>query len=95
MTNIITNDTWYKNIGNAIRTKNGTTNRYKPSQMDAAILDIVSDVFPHIDIPTYVKNEALGIAQNVAAKQAELSNQITFIAMSDTHYAGDQIGICR
>lgn len=90
MTNIITNDTWYKNIGNAIRTKNGTTNRYKPSQMDAAILDIVSDVFPHIDIPTYVKNEALGIAQKVATKQAELSNQITFIAMSDTHYAGDQ-----
>lgn len=90
MTNIITNDTWYKNIGNAIRTKNGTTNRYKPSQMDAAILDIVSDIFPHIDIPTYVKNEALGVAQNVAAKQAELSNQITFIAMSDTHYAGDQ-----
>lgn len=92
MTNIITNDTWYKNIGNAIRTKNGTTNRYKPSQMDAAILDIVSDIFPHIDIPTYVKNEALGVAQNVAAKQAELSNQITFIAMSDTHYAGDQEG---
>lgn len=90
MTNIITNDTWYKNIGNAIRTKNGTTNRYKPSQMDAAILDIVSDTFPHIDIPTYVKNEALGIAQKVATKQAELSNQITFIAMSDTHYAGDQ-----
>ena len=90
MTNIITNDTWYKNIGNAIRTKNGTTNRYKPSQMDAAILDIVSDIFPHIDIPTYVKNEALSVAQNVAAKQAELSNQITFIAMSDTHYAGDQ-----
>ena len=90
MTNIITNDTWYKNIGNAIRTKNGTTNRYKPSQMDAAILDIVSDVFPHIDIPTYVKNEALGIAQKVAIKQAELSKQITFIAMSDTHYAGDQ-----
>ena len=58
--------------------------------MDAAILDIVSDVFPHIDIPTYVKNEALGIAQKVATKQAELSNQITFIAMSDTHYAGDQ-----
>lgn len=46
---------------------------------------------PHADIPEYVKSEALSVAKKVAAKQAELNNQITFIAMSDTHYAGEQV----
>lgn len=85
MTNIITNDTWYKNIGNAIRTKNGTTNRYKPSQMDEAILAIEGEVFPHAEIPAYVKNEALAVAAKVKAAQEVAPNNVTCLMMSDTH----------
>lgn len=40
MANVIINDTNLTNIANAIREKNGTGNKYKPSQMAAAILEI-------------------------------------------------------
>ena len=80
-----------QNIAVAIREKNGTTATYKVNEMRAAILAIAGELFPHADIPEYVKSEALSVAKKVAAKQAELSNQITFIAMSDTHYAGEQV----
>ena len=80
-----------QNIAVAIREKNGTSATYKVNEMRAAILAIAGELFPHADIPEYVKSEALSVAKKVAAKQAELSNQITFIAMSDTHYAGEQV----
>ena len=80
-----------QNIAVAIREKNGTSATYKVHEMRAAILAIAGELFPHADIPEYVKSEALSVAKKVAAKQAELSNQITFIAMSDTHYAGEQV----
>ena len=79
-----------QNIAVAIREKNGTTATYKVNEMRAAILAIAGELFPHADIPEYVKSEALSVAKKVAAKQAELANQITFVAMSDTHYAGEQ-----
>ena len=79
-----------QNIAVAIREKNGTSATYKVNEMRAAILAIAGELFPHADIPEYVKSEALSVAKKVAAKQAELSNQITFVAMSDTHYAGEQ-----
>ena len=80
-----------QNIAVAIREKNGTSATYKVNEMRAAILAIAGELFPHADIPEYVKSEALSVAKKVAAKQAELSNQITFVAMSDTHYAGEQV----
>ena len=80
-----------QNIAVAIREKNGTSATYKVHEMRAAILAIAGELFPHADIPEYVKSEALSVAKKVAAKQAELSNQITFVAMSDTHYAGEQV----
>lgn len=79
-----------QNIAVAIREKNGTSATYKVNEMRAAILAIAGELFPHADIPEYVKTEALSVAKKVAAKQAELANQITFVAMSDTHYAGEQ-----
>ena len=91
MSIITTDSSHYSNIASAIRTRNGTTNQYKPNQMSAAVLAIVGETFPHASIPDYVKTEALSVSNKVAAKQAELSNQITFIAMSDTHYAGEQV----
>lgn len=65
------------------------TKKYVDNAISAAISSL--ELFPHADIPEYVKSEALSVAKKVAAKQAELSNQITFIAMSDTHYAGEQV----
>ena len=80
-----------QNIAVAIREKNGTSATYKVNEMSAAILAIAGELFPHADIPEYVKSEALSVAKKVAAKQTELANQITFVAMSDTHYAGEQV----
>lgn len=37
---IYTNDIHYKNIADAIRAKNGTTNKYIPSDMSVAITNI-------------------------------------------------------
>lgn len=37
MATVFTDDTHYKNIADAIRTKNGSTNKYTPSEMSAAI----------------------------------------------------------
>ena len=37
MATVFTDDTHYKNIANAIRAKNGSTDTYKPSEMSAAI----------------------------------------------------------
>ena len=80
-----------ESIANSIRSKNGVTDTFTPTEMPSKIEDIADTIFPHAEIPAYVKTEALSVAQKVAAKQAELSNQITFIALSDTHYAGEQV----
>ena len=37
MSIVLTDDTYYQDIANAIRNKNGTTTQYKPSEMAAAI----------------------------------------------------------
>ena len=37
MSIVLTDDTYYQDIANAIRSKNGTTTQYKPSEMAAAI----------------------------------------------------------
>ena len=42
MANVVVNDTYLSNIGNAIRTKSGKTTKYKPGQMAEAILAIES-----------------------------------------------------
>lgn len=40
MSKVLVTDTYLKNIGNSIRTKNGTETTYKPSEMAAAIADL-------------------------------------------------------
>lgn len=54
--------------------------------MAAEIRSITNDLFPHAEIPDYVKSEALSVAQKVIKKQSELTNQITFLSMSDTSF---------
>lgn len=44
-----------------------------------------TEVFPHGEIPSYVKDEALAVAEKVKSVQTE--NTVTFLAMSDSHQA--------
>lgn len=74
-----------QNIAVAIREKNGTSTTYKVHEMRAAILAIADELFPHADIPEYVKNEALSIAAKVKAAQEAAPNNVTCLMMSDTH----------
>lgn len=75
------------NLNNPSNDSDAATKKY----VDEAIATIVNESFLQTNVPDYIKTEALSVANRVAKKQAELSNQITFIAMSDAHYAGEQV----
>ena len=81
------------NLAEAVNNLTDATLPLTLDQMTTEINNFTTQHYyvPHADIPEYVKREALSVAKKVAAKQAELNNQITFIAMSDTHYAGEQV----
>ena len=81
------------NLAEAVNNLTDATLPLTLDQMTTEINNFTTQHYcvPHADIPEYVKSEALSVAKKVAAKQAELNNQITFIAMSDTHYAGEQV----
>ena len=81
------------NLAEAVNNLTDATLPLTLDQMTTEINNFTTQHYcvPHADIPEYIKNEALSVAKKVAAKQAELNNQITFIAMSDTHYAGEQV----
>ena len=81
------------NLAEAVNSLTDATLPLTLDQMTTEINNFTTQHYciPHADIPEYVKSEALSVAKKVAAKQAELNNQITFIAMSDTHYAGEQV----
>ena len=53
-----------RDIANAIREKNGTTTKYKVAEMGAAVTALPNeDTITHADIPSYVKAEALAVAE--------------------------------
>lgn len=81
------------NLAEAVNNLTDATLPLTLDQMTTEINNFTTQHYcvPHADIPEYVKSEALSVAKKVAAKQAELANQITFVAMSDTHYAGEQV----
>lgn len=91
MTQVLITKSYLDDISDAIMEQKNTSSGYKVSEMAAEIRSITNDLFPHAEIPNYVKSEALSVAQKVATKQSELTNQITFLSMSDTHYAGNQV----
>lgn len=71
-------------IADAIRSKNGTTTKYKIGEMGDAISAIPNkDNITHADIPDYVKAEALEVAKKVEAVRTD--DSIVFIAASDAH----------
>ena len=79
-----------RDIANAIREKNGTTTKYKVSEMGAAVMALPNeDTITHADIPSYVKAEALAVAEKV--KAVLQNDSIVFLAISDFHHTGPQV----
>lgn len=79
-----------RDIANAIREKNGTTTKYKVAEMGAAVTALPNeDTITHADIPSYVKAEALAVAEKV--KAVRKADSIVFLAISDLHHTGPQV----
>ena len=77
-------------IATAIREKNGTTTKYKVAEMGAAVMALPNeDTITHADIPSYVKAEALAVAEKV--KEVLQNDSIVFLAISDFHHTGPQV----
>lgn len=66
-------------IADAIRAKNGSTSTYKSAEMATAIESITTEIFPHAEIPEYVKSEAIA----VAAKIVSYTNQVPISTGTD------------
>jgi hypothetical protein len=91
MGKVLVTDAYLTDIADAIREKLGVTTTYKPSQMGPAIEAITgggSAPFAFGDIPDYVKDEALSVAEKVRAAQTE--NTVTTLVWADAHHCGDQ-----
>ena len=79
-----------RDIANAIREKNGTTTKYKVAEMGAAVTALPNeDNITQSDIPSYVKAEALAVAEKVKAVLQD--DSIVFLAISDFHHTGPQV----
>lgn len=83
------NDTDVTAIANAIRKKNGSSDKYKVADMAPAISALSpSEKIAHAAIPSYVKEEALSVVKRV--EEYLQDDSIVFMALSDTHYYGSQ-----
>ena len=79
-----------RDIAHAIRKKNGTTTKYKVAEMGAAVTALPNeDTITHADIPSYVKAEALAVAEKVKAVMK--ADSIVFLSVSDFHHTGAQV----
>ena len=76
-------------IADAIRAKDGTTGTMALDQMPDKITAITTaDIISQADIPTYVKDEALSVAEKV--KNVQNANTLTFFVISDPHHCASQ-----
>lgn len=76
-------------IADAIRAKSGKTDMLSLDGMAEEISNLTAEeLIAHADIPDYVKAEALEVARKVQAVQTDKT--ITFLALSDSHYYGEQ-----
>ena len=76
-------------IANAIRAKDGTTGTMTLDQMPDKITAITTaDIISQADIPVYVKDEALSVAEKV--KNVQNANTLTFFVISDPHHCASQ-----
>lgn len=76
-------------IADAIREKSGKVDTMTLDVMAEEISNLsAEEIITHADIPDYVKEEALEVAKKVQAVRQD--DSIVFLAMSDSHYYGDQ-----
>ena len=76
-------------IANAIRAKDGSTATMTLDQMPEKITAITTaDIISQADIPAYVKDEALSVAEKV--KNVQNANTLTFFVFSDPHHCASQ-----
>lgn len=76
-------------IADAIRSKDGTTGTMTLDQMPGKISAITTaDIISQADIPNYVKDEALSVAEKV--KNVQNANTLTFFVISDPHHCASQ-----
>ena len=80
------------NIADAIRNKTGKTNTMTLDEMPLEIANITSDtskiLLSSTNYPEYVHSELLEIINKV--RSVRKSDSIIFVALSDSHYPGDQ-----
>lgn len=78
-----------QDIAAAIREKTGGAETYKIAQMGDAVRGITTgDQIAHADIPSYVKAEALAVAEKVKAVLQD--DSIVFFSIADFHHPGEQ-----
>lgn len=78
-----------QDIAVAIREKTGGAETYKVAQMGDAVRGITTgDQIAHADIPSYVKAEALAVAEKVKAVLQD--DSIVFFSIADFHHPGEQ-----
>ena len=76
-------------IADAIRAKDGSTATMTLDQMPEKITAITTaDIISQADIPAYVKDEALSVAEKV--KNVQNANTLTFFVISDPHHCASQ-----
>ena len=81
-----------QDIADAIREKTGGAETYRIAQMGAAVRNIPGgDQIAHADIPDYVKDGVLALAQKVQA--VKTASSIVFVTVADAHHAtGESTG---
>jgi len=78
-----------QDIADAIREKTGGAETYRIAQMGAAVRSIPGgDQIAHADIPDYVKDGVLTLAQKVQA--VKTASSIVFVTVADAHHATDE-----
>ena len=78
-----------QDIADAIREKTGGAETYRIAQMGAAVRSIPGgDQIAHADIPDYVKDGVLALAQKVQA--VKTASSIVFVTVADAHHATDE-----
>lgn len=76
-------------IGDAIRAKNGSTDKYSLTQMPDAINALQNkDIMPPDTLPDYVRQEINRVA--TAVRNVITDDSIVFLAMSDGHFYGSE-----
>ena len=78
-----------QDIADAIREKTGGAETYRIAQMASAVRSIPGgDQIAHADIPDYVKDGVLALAQKVQA--VKTASSIVFVTVADAHHATDE-----